>query len=568
MATILTVDDRPENRSFLTTLLAYGGHRLLEAADGAEALEVARAGRPDLIIADILMPTMDGFELVRQLRADPATAAIPVIFYTAAYQGEESHALAEAGGVVRHLAKPADPEVILRAVDEALNSAPSDAPAPPAEYYDREHLRLLTDKLAGQVAELEREVTERKRVEEELRAAKEAADAASRARDRLLRMVSHELRTPLTPVLLAVTALLDRPAASGPEVRSTLEMIRDNVELETRLIDDLLSFSSVARGKLRLDLVCTDVHEVVRRAKETCRAEAQAVGLDLVLKLGAAEHHARGDSTRLRQVFWNLIRNAIKFTPPGGGVTIRTRNEGDAPGKHLIVEVSDTGIGIEPQALSRIFQPFEQGEPTPNQRRYGGLGLGLAISRGFAEAHGGRLSAASAGAGRGATFTLQLATVPPPGPAVSVPRSSPDEVPRAPGMRILLVDDNRPTLECLAVFLGRCRHVVRAATDLSSALRLAAAEEFDLVISDIELPDGSGLDLMRWIRAARPIAGIAVSGFGAEEDLRMSREAGFAEHLTKPILARDLEDAIARTHQATRATRSSNGSSGDTMPNS
>ena len=365
------------------------------------------------------------------------------------------------------------------------------------------------------MAELEREVAERKRVEEELRAAKEAADAASRAKDQLLRMVSHELRTPLTPVLLTITALLDRPAATGPEVRSTLEMIRDNVELETRLIDDLLSFSSIARGKLRLDLVCTDVHEVIRRAKETCRAEAQAVGLDLVLKLGAAEYHARGDSTRLQQVFWNLIRNAIKFTPPGGCVTIRTRNEGDgdAPGKHLIVEVSDTGIGIEPQALSRIFQPFEQGEPTPNPRRYGGLGLGLAISRGFAEAHGGRLSAASAGSRRGHVHPA-TGDGPPSrsrrlGPAV-LPRRGP---PR-PGMRILLVDDNRPTLECLAVFLGRCRHVVRAATDLSSALRLAAAEEFDLVISDIELPDGSGLDLMRWIRAARPIAGIAVSGFG------------------------------------------------------
>ena len=206
--------------------------------------------------------------------------------------------------------------------------------------------------------------------------------------------------------------------------------------------------------------------------------------------------------------------------------------------------MSDTGIGIAPEDLPRIFNAFEQGSATL-RRRYGGLGLGLAISRSVIEAHGGRLTAASAGTGRGSTFTFELATIARPTPALAPPPPAPDEPAPPRALRILLVEDNKETLKFLVAILGRL-HTVRPAADLSSALELAAGEEFDLVLSDIELPDGSGLELMHELRKTRATPGIAMSGFGSDEDVRSSRSAGFAEHLTKPINYRTLEEAIRR----------------------
>ena len=558
MATILVVDDQPVNRSFLTTLLGYRGHRLLEASGGREALEAARAEHPDLVITDILMPTMDGFEFVRQLRLEPPTAAVPVIFYTAAYQRWESYPLAEAAGGVHHLDKPADPEVILRAVDQALGSARSWAPIPPVEEFDREHLRLLTDKLARKVDELEREVAERRQVEEELRAAKEAAELANRAKDRFLAVLSHELRTPLTPVLLAVSAALDGSPPVAAELRPLMEMIRDNVGLERRLIDDLFDLTRIARGQLALDLQRVEVHAVIGRACEICRAEADKAGLNLVLDLAATEHHARADATRLQQVFWNLIQNAIKFTPAGGTVTIRSRTVDSLPGPR-------------PDRRGRRHRHRDRGgSPAPDlpalragrdrayRRHHMGLGLGLAIARSIAEAHGGRLTAASSGPGHGATFTLELAPDLTQSPAITSPPPQPPNG-KAPSraLRILLVEDNKHILDCLTWILGQRRHTVTAVASMASARQLAATDDFDLIISDIELGDGTGLELMRELSVTRAIPGIAISGFGSDFDRRMSREAGFAEHLIKPIEVRTLEQAIARVFPAMRASRPS-----------
>jgi CheY-like chemotaxis protein len=229
-------------------------------------------------------------------------------------------------------------------------------------------------------------------------------------------------------------------------------------------------------------------------------------------------------------------------------LAIRTRNEegppDDSRGARLIIEVSDSGIGIEPDVLPRIFDPFEQGSVTL-RRRYGGLGLGLAISRSVIDAHGGRLTASSEGKDRGSTFMLELLTVSRPAPASPAPPSAPDEDPRPRSLRILLVEDNKETLRCLTEILG-CLHAVRPAAMLSSALTLATTEEFDLVLSDIELPDGTGLELMHELRKTHATPGIAMSGFGSEDDIRLSRSAGFAEHLTKPIDIRSLEKVIRR----------------------
>ncbi len=378
------------------------------------------------------------------------------------------------------------------------------------------------------------------RLYREARQAREEAEAASRAKDRFLAVLSHELRTPLMPVLTEVAAMLDDPAT--PEAfRPVLEMTRRNVDLEARLIDDLLDRSRIGQGKLRLDRRVVDAHRLIGHALDICRAGIDEAGLRVVVDLAAARPFVEADPARLQQVAWNLIKNAAKFTPAGGTIAVKTRDDGD----RLVVEVSDTGVGIDAEVLPRIFGAFEQGEATVT-RRFGGLGLGLAISRSLAEAHGGRLGASSPGTGLGATFTLELpsVTAPPPAALDGPPG------PAAPGpvgpLRILLVEDNADTLRIMARLLRGRGHHVTSADGLAHAVAAAEGVDFDLLISDIGLPDGSGLDLIRRIGDPRPIPGIALSGFGMDDDIRRSREAGFAEHLTKPVDFRALEDAITR----------------------
>ena len=276
-----------------------------------------------------------------------------------------------------------------------------------------------------------RDVTEERRHEEERdrllaaeQAARSEAESANRAKDRFLAVLSHELRTPLTPVLIAASSLLEQGDHSlDPSVRSVLEMVQRNVELESRLIDDLLDVSRIARGRLVLDLETVDVHRAIRDCVEICRDVTLVAGLEVVLDLAARDHHVTGDHARLMQVVWNLVRNAARFTPAGGTLTIRTSNtpgpgdeRGTGPGgpclsQSLVVEFADTGIGIDHAIHDRIFDPFYQGDADLRQRSEG-LGLGLAISRSIAEAHGGRLSVKSPGLEQGSTFRLELGTVP------------------------------------------------------------------------------------------------------------------------------------------------------------
>ncbi len=400
------------------------------------------------------------------------------------------------------------------------------------------------------------DITERKRSEEELREAKELAEAACRAKDRFLAVLSHELRTPLNPVLIGISSILE--SEPGPEFEPTLRMIHRNIELEARLIDDLLDLARVSRGQIRLDLEIIDIHEAIRRSIEICRDVTLVAGLEVVTELDAPHHHVTADFARVMQVVWNLIRNAAKFTPANGRLLIRTANRAESPdaaGRRpdlVVVDFEDTGVGIDPAVLPRIFEAFEQCHDDLRGRS-GGLGLGLAISRSLAEALGGRLVASSRGQGLGSTFRLELATVPAAAvpaaeePGTASPLSPSTAVSRA-DLRILLVEDNRDTLQYLAAVLRRRGHDVVTAARVAAAR--AAVDEatvpFDLLLSDIELPDGDGLYLMRELSAGRRMPGIAVSGFGAPEDLRLSREAGFLDHLTKPVDLNRLDAAIRR----------------------
>jgi PAS domain S-box-containing protein len=386
---------------------------------------------------------------------------------------------------------------------------------------------------------------ERKRAEEAMREAKREAEEANHAKTQFLAVLSHELRTPLNPILLAVTAMLERPE-EPEQLQTTLQMIRQNVNLQARLIDDLLDVMRIVRGKMPLHWEVADGHRLIDQAIQICRSEILGKELRIEVDLAAVEHHVNADPARLQQVFWNLIKNAVKFTPGGGLITIRTRNEdnGHAREGRLVVELSDTGIGIEPEVLPTIFDPFQQGETTIT-RKYGGLGLGLAICRGIVEAHGGTLIVESEGKDRGATFRVVLKALPRSAvegdlaPDTGVPEP---EAPPPSSLRILVVEDEPATRRLMARLLSGLGHTVMTAGTIATALEVG---EYDLIVSDIGLPDGSGLDLMRRVVSRRgPVPAIALTGYGMEEDIRRSQEAGFTAHLTKPIDFAKLEAMI------------------------
>jgi PAS domain S-box-containing protein len=367
---------------------------------------------------------------------------------------------------------------------------------------------------------------ERARLYEREHEARAEAERASRAKDEFLAVLSHELRTPLTPVLLTVSLIESHPQLPD-DLRDDMATIRRNVELESRLIGDLLDLTRIAKGKLQLDVQDVDLHLLIRSAIDICQREASA---RLETELTATHHIVRGDSTRLQQVFWNLINNAQKFTPPSGTIVIRSL---DAPDGRVRVEVNDTGEGIDPSVISKLFNAFEQGE-TRSDRQFAGLGLGLAISRKLVDAHGGTITARSDGRGSGATFTVDLPASAAP-PANSLPSVAQGPGPAADGLRILVVEDHEATLRVLSRLLSRMGHHVTAAPSLASALAAADRETFDVLLSDLGLPDGSGLDLIRQLGARYAGRSIALTGYGMEDDIQSSRNAGFAAHLTKPV---------------------------------
>jgi PAS domain S-box-containing protein len=374
------------------------------------------------------------------------------------------------------------------------------------------------------------------------------AEAASKAKDHFLAALSHELRTPLTPVLMRVAALARSPDVPEP-LRADLRMVQRNVELEAKLIDDLLDLTRVSRGKLTLHLETTDVHALLEHAVAICCEGMESGTPAIHLEPAAAERHVRADAARLQQVFWNLLKNAVKFTPAGGAIRVVTRTP--EPGR-IEISVIDPGIGIAPEDLPRLFNAFEQGNPEIT-RTFGGLGLGLAICKALVDQHGGTLVGVSPGRGQGARFTVGLATVAP--PAAAEPAGIAARPAEAPALRLLVVEDNEATLQVMTALLELAGHDVRPAADLRTARQLAESHAFDLVVSDLGLPDGNGFDLMRELRDRYGLQGIAVSGFGMEEDLRRSHESGFREHLVKPVDIDKLKAAIARAAAALREER-------------
>jgi PAS domain S-box-containing protein len=397
------------------------------------------------------------------------------------------------------------------------------------------------------------DITQRQLAARELERARDEAVNASRAKDDFLAALSHELRTPLNPVLLLATDASSNPDLP-PEVREDFETIRKNVELEARLIDDLLDLTRITNGKMALAHQEVDVHTVVRDALSTVKGDLAARKIEVALRLADGRPVVRGDPVRLQQVFWNVLKNAVKFTPEGGKVGVATLVE---PTTGLFtLRVTDNGIGITAPELSHIFDAFVQGDHSRGvgSHRFGGLGLGLAISRKIVELHSGRISAASEGRNQGSTFVIEipLETVAQgshgkgtPGEALAQPLTrSPADAGGA-RLSILLVEDHSPTRVALERLLQRRNYRVFVAGSATEARNVARAEKLDLVISDIGLPDASGYELMADLERSYGLKGIALTGYGMDGDIARSRATGFAVHLMKPVSMQALDAAIA-----------------------
>jgi CheY-like chemotaxis protein/two-component sensor histidine kinase len=302
------------------------------------------------------------------------------------------------------------------------------------------------------------------------------------------------------------------------------------VQLESRLIDDLLDLARIRNGKLQLHLESADVHDLIRRAAQICEPDILKQNLTLQLELKATRLKLRADPARILQIFWNLINNAIKYSTSGGFISITTQN--DAEAGRVRVEVTDSGIGIPPERLEKIFDAFEQA----NDGQGVGLGLGLAISRVLAGMHGGSIQATSEGLGKGSVFTVLL-----PAAVGKVESTQAHSLPDGGvpvSLRILLTEDHFDTAANLKRLLQRRGHKVEVAGTVAEAKSCIRSKAYDVLLSDIGLPDGRGLDLMQPFKEAangRPVVGIALSGYGMPEDVRRSIDAGFTHHLTKPI---------------------------------
>jgi len=398
-------------------------------------------------------------------------------------------------------------------------------------------LQTATAVLAITALALAAGMAERRRAEEALTKEKSLVEAANQTKDNFLAMLSHELRTPLTPVVAALETLSTQWARNDEE-KSVLEMIRRNVDVETRLIDDLLDVTRISKGKLDLKFATLDVHKAVLNVVEICRSEAAAKRIRVNVALRAVDHYVTADEARFQQMIWNLLKNAIKFSREAGQVTISSANESP---HQLTITVQDKGVGISPNLIGRIFDPFEQASRSLRQR-FGGLGLGLAISKSLAQAHNAALVAKSDGVDYGSTFSVTMGTVAFHSQTQALSESDLRISRRV--CRILLVDDHADTCEALKRLLATHGHTVTVRHDMRSALETAQNDQFDLLICDVGLPDASGVELMRRLRGNSSIRGIAISGFGTMGDIEKSVAVGFSEHLVKPLNAERLEAAI------------------------
>jgi len=524
-ARILLVDDNTDMREYVKRLLA-AKYDVEATGDGQSALEATRREKFELVLSDVMMPKLDGFALLKALRADERTRTIPVILLSAR-AGEAARVEGMGAGADDYLIKPFSARELLARVEA--------------------HLNLQRVRRESEEAILQLMAREQK--------ARASAEIANRVKDDFLAMLSHELRTPLNAIF-GWTHLLKRGKLSDAESARGIDIIERNAEAQRAIIDELLDISRIVTGKLQLEPKPVEVVSVIDAAVDAVRPAAEAKNIQIVTAFGPDVGVVMGEAVRLQQVVWNLLVNAVKFTPRQGRIDVELK----VTDHNVEIVISDTGEGISPEFLPYIFERFRQAD-TSSRRMHGGLGLGLSIVNSLVAMHGGSVRAESDGNGKGARFivTLPLITEVSTSLRAVVPHVSqngsaekngdllPDLLS---GLKVLTVDDQQDTRELITLALGRYGAEVRTSDSASMALKMIEDWRPDVVVSDIGLPEMDGYDFMRRLREIEGdgdrIPAIAVTGYAGAVDESKALNAGYALHLSKPIELNELAKAIAR----------------------
>ena len=656
--TILNVEDYFSSRTATTALLQQAGYHVVEAETGLEALQLAASVKPHLILMDVNLPDLNGYEVCQRLKSDPVTSNLPVLQISGSLVEGEDKVRGLESGADSYLLKPVNPAELLATIRALLRIRQAELdvreseerlrltldaavlgtwdlnvatdqiiwgghhaaifglpPATPeisgAEFLalvhpdDVEELQqAMTRALAegdnyklefritqatgnvrwvstqaqvyrdsqGQairIVGIVRDVTESRQVEvererllEREQAARATAEAATRAKDEFLALVSHELRAPLSSILGWARMLQPRPSGSLPNIATlthALQVIERNARSQMRLIEDLLDVSRIVSGKLSVKPRPLELGPLIEATCESLRPAAAEKRIDLQCQASSIPDTVFGDPDRLQQVVWNLVSNAIKFTPSEGMIEVRTRQAES----QVELTVRDTGNGISPEFLPYVFERFRQDDQSSAQRK-GGLGLGLALVKHLVELHGGMVEATSAGEGSGATFTVKL-------PLANTEDKMPNENQRSwhqpgaaqpstayssllQGVQVLLVDDDEFARELVTLMLEQEGAHVITVDSVKEAMRrlalLSASELPHVLVSDISMPDEDGYSLIRQIRALPPECGgnlraVALTAFGRPEDRIRMMTAGFHTHITKPVEQEELIAVVA-----------------------
>ncbi len=402
---------------------------------------------------------------------------------------------------------------------------------------------VVDDVLVG-YSRIVRDTTDARVAADLLAAAKDQAEVANRAKDRFLAVLSHELRNPLNAISAAVSILALDDDLSIKNKRA-VDLIQRNVRAEARLFDDLLDISRIVNDKLPLTFEVTDVVTLLRNTTETFKPEANAAGIQMDITVAQGAANVWGDPLRMQQILSNVLKNAIKFSSRGDRIDARL----EADDNRVYIHVADTGMGISAKDMPRIFLAFEQGEDDPRRQR-GGLGLGLAIADSLARQHGGRLSVTSEGVGKGSCFTLTLPRYDKPMPEI-IEETTPVEQIQG-NLRILLVEDSEDAAEMMRELLQLMGYECDVAGSVTAAGKILAAQDFDVLLCDMGLPDGDGIDVLKGFDTTRGQLAIAITGYGMQQDIQRSIDAGFSEHMTKPIDFERLERALMSARRIER----------------
>ena len=551
---ILVVDDRDENLMALEAVLSDPSYRLVRAKSGREALKEVLDQDFALILLDVVMPGVDGYETATLIRERPRSRQTPIIFLTANDFGVNYVFRGYTVGAADYLVKPVPADVLRSKVavfvelfrrQEALRQGFEELESKIAE---------RTKELATANVALSAEIEERAKVEKERvlllkreQSARLEAERANRLKDEFLATLSHELRTPLNAIM-GWAHVLTQTSHDRDTVQRAANVIRQNATSQAQLIDDILDVSRIVGGRLVIESGSVPVKRVIEDAIDSLMPAASAKAIQVYRDL-QDDLSVLGDRDRLQQVVWNLVSNAFKFTPKGGAVTVRLNDvDGDVQ-----VEVVDTGIGISPDFLPFVFDRFRQADSSMS-RRHSGLGLGMAIVRHLVELHGGTVTVESAGENKGATFRLRLPrqTGPVPNEATIPGRALPDELPtsdldRLNGVHVLIVEDDADSRNVLALLLQRLGALVEAVASAKDAYERLSMRRPDVLVSDIGMPDEDGYSLIRRVRELcgdHRVPAIALTAYARKQDAEAALGAGYDQHLPKPVAPADLIKAI------------------------